>query len=665
MSAAIAIARPGIRLGSRPEVVAAAGGDRFDESCQRWFSHRVAPELRSLKAFEKRLKAIDKAEMHFIQQDLVTRNVTLLELRQSLAGNQLAESSLVQAFALVRVAVEQSLGFRLHDEQIHAGWCLLAGHFVEMQTGEGKTVTASLPGIVMALAGVPVHVISANEYLVTRDSKELESVYRWFGLSVGLVLSELDDSQKRQAYACHVTYCTHQQVVFDYLRDSRVLKHDRHGLAANVRDLLEEQPGAPVQRGLCFAIIDEADSVLIDDARTPLILSESSASDGLSMSEAAVALAIARSLNEGTHYFLKSDIRQARLADAGLVMLRQRTASLTGSWQFERYRQERVCQALSALHLYRRDIDYLVQQDSVVLIDQSTGRPTPQRRLQHGLHRILEVKERCSVSDESNPVSSLSYQRFFTRYHRLCGMSGTLREAHGELQRVYGPRVVSMASVRPSQRRVLPSLMAVSRERQMALLLEELALMRAEGRPVLIGTRTLKLSDTVSALLHSHGIAHELLNARQDSAEAAVVAAAGAHGQVTVATNMAGRGTDIKPDSAALDAGGLHVVNLEINDSRRIDRQLQGRAARQGQPGSCQEIFSLDDEVLEKELNSASRRLMSYMIERSRKGNSSVVAAWVRHAQSRVEKRHRQQRIAVARGQTQLQRVLAIGGRGA
>lgn len=664
MSAAIAIARPGIRLGARPELIAPADKDRLDDFFQRLLAHRVDPELRSLRCFRKRLEAIGEAEKQFVQQDLVARNCSVLELKQLMTGHKLRKMDLIQAFALIRVAVEQSLGLRLHDEQLYAGWCLLAGHFVEMYTGEGKTVTAALPAIVMAMAGVPVHVISANEYLVARDSSELEPVYRWFGLSMGLVLAEQDEAGKRHGYACDITYCTHQQVVFDYLRDSQLLRHDRHGLAASLRDLLDEQPGRPVQRGLCFAIVDEADSVLIDDARTPLILSESSANEGLSMGEAAVALAIARSLQENQDYLLKNEIRQARLTDAGLQRVREGTAQLSGSWQFERYRQERVCQALAALYLYRCDIDYLVQQDSVDLIDQATGRPTPQRRLQHGLHRMIEVKERCTVSDESNPVASLSYQRFFARYHRLCGMSGTLKEARVELQRVYGPRVLSIPSVRPSRRRMLPLQVVASRAEQLEKLLEQVQSLQAAGRAILVGTRTVKLSDEVSAMLSAHGINHEVLNARQDSAEAGVVAAAGRAAQVTVATNMAGRGTDIKPDKAVVDAGGLHVLNLEINDSRRVDRQLYGRAARQGQPGSCQDILCLDDEVLTRESSPMVRRLMANMISRSSTSTSMLLATLVRRAQASVENRHRRQRIAVAKGQTQLQRLLAVGGRG-
>ncbi len=664
MTAAISVARPGIRLGERPERVLPRDPDRLDAFFQRLLTHRVDPQLRSLRSFGKRLQAIGMAEDQFMKMDLVARNCSVQALRQSLTAGQLQQSELVQAFALIRAALQQTLGLRLHDEQLYAGWCLLAGHFVEMNTGEGKTLTAALPAIVMAMAGVPVHVISANEYLVARDSGELASVYRWFGLSVGLVLADQDEALKRQGYACDITYCTHQQVVFDYLRDSQVLKYGRHSLASNLRDLLDEQSGKPVQRGLCFAIVDEADSVLIDDARTPLILSESSASDGLSMAEAAVALAIARSLKENHHYLLRREIRQARLTDAGLQVVRKRTAQLSGSWQFERYRQERVCQALAALNLYQRDVDYLVQQDRVELIDQATGRPTPQRRLQHGLHRLLEVKERCSVSDESSPVASLSYQRFFTRYHRLCGMSGTLHEARGEIQRVYGPGVLRIAPVRPSRRRQLPLRMAASQSRQLELLLEQVQRLRSQGRAILVGTRTVKLSDEVSAMLDVHGIAHEVLNARQDSAEAQVVAAAGRVAQVTVATNMAGRGTDIKPDKAVLEAGGLHVVNLEINDSRRVDRQLHGRAARQGQPGSCQDILCLSDEVLEREMNPVAMRLLALLVMRSGQSASMLIGFLVRRAQRRVEDRHRQQRIRVAEGQTQLQRILAVGGRG-
>ena len=662
MSHPLSVARPGVRLGFRPEVSIPSAQDSFDAVFGRWLNHRVDAELRSLRKFRALLKAMDVAESEYQGLDLEARNCVVISLRESLAGKKLETVDLVQAFALIRVAMEQTLGLRLHDEQLYAGWCLLTGHFIEMQTGEGKTVTAALPAIVMALAGVPVHVITANEYLVERDLRDLMPVYEWFGLTSGVVLADQDEPARRAAYTCGIVYCTHQQVVFDYLRDNRAMKNHRKGVAVKIRDLLEGEAYVPLQRGLCFAVVDEADSVLVDDARTPLILAETSATDDLAMGEAAVALAIARGLEEGTHYALKVEARRARLTEFGLQLVRERTTQLSGSWQFERYRHERICQALVALYLYRRDIDYLVQDGRVDLIDQSTGRPTPQRRLQHGLHRILEVKERCRVGEESSPVSSLSFQRFFTRYYRLSGMSGTLRESRQELHRVYGPRVLSIPTAEKSCRVSIPTRVADSRKTQLDQVAEQVDQLRRDGRSVLIGTRTVQLSDETSQFLSERGIEHTVLNARQDTEEASVISRAGRKGQVTVATNMAGRGTDIKLDSEVIDAGGLHVINLEMNDSRRIDRQLHGRAARQGDPGSCQDFLSLDDELLVKELNSISHRLLSILVRPSGCASSRLITALTRMAQKKVETRHQRQRLAVSKGQTQLQRALAVGG---
>ncbi len=662
MSHPLIVARPGVRLGFRPEVSIPSAQDGFDAVIGRWFNHRVDAELRSLKDFRSLLKAMEVAEREYQELDLVERNCVVLSLRESLAGKKLETVDLVQAFALIRVAMQQTLGLRLHDEQLYAGWCLLAGYFIEMQTGEGKTVTAALPAIVMALAGVPVHVITANEYLVERDRRNLMPVYQWFGLKSGVVLADQDEPARREAYACGIVYCTHQQVVFDYLRDNRAMSRHRKGIAEKIRNLLEGEAYLPVQRGLCFAVVDEADSVLVDDARTPLILAETSATDDLAMGEAAVALAIARGLEEGTHYVLKMEVRRARLTEAGLKLIGEHTSQLSGSWKFERYRHERICQALVALYLYRRDIDYLVQDGRVDLIDQSTGRLTPQRRLQHGLHHILEVKERCRVGKESSPVSSLSFQRFFTRYHRLSGMSGTLREARHELHRVYGPRVLSIPTAEKSRRVMLPTQVAGSRTIQLDQVARQVDQLRSDGRAVLIGTRTVQMSDETSRFLSRRGIEHTVLNARQDTEEASVISCAGRNGQVTVATNMAGRGTDIKPDSEVIEAGGLHVINLEMNDSRRIDRQLHGRAARQGDPGSCQDFLSLDDELLVKELHSIFYRLLSALVGPTGCASSRMITALTRMAQKKVETRHERQRVSISRGQTQLQRALAVGG---
>lgn len=665
MSVGQCAVKPGMRMGLRPERMDVPGTDPIDQAWARWTSHKIQPELVSLKRFAAKLHRISEAENRFSAMDLAQRNSAVIDVRQRLCRAEGGYEALATAFALIRWAMVQTLGIRLHNEQLYAGWCLHEGHFIEMQTGEGKTLTAALPAIAMALAGVPVHVVTSNEYLAQRDKELLTPLYNWFGLKAGVVKSDQDDECRRQNYACDITYCTHQQVVFDYLRDSRVQGNQRTGLTSRIRELLHESTTPALQRGLCFAIVDEADSVLVDDARMPLILAEAVNTNDHVAAEAAVALAIARTLLDAEHFDKDMRARRVTLTDSGLAKIDAQVLHLSGGWQMPRYRNERIIQALTALYFYRRDIDYFIQDRAVVLIDQATGRATPQRRLQHGLHRMLEVKEHCTVTDETMPVSALSFQRFFTRYHRLCGMSGTLREARHELRQVYGPRTVIVPSFRPCKRTYLPMVVHSARDAQISALVERVAHLQRKGSATLIGTRTVSLSERVSQALSEAGIEHEVLNARQDADEAGTVARAGEAGRVTVATNMAGRGTDIKCSQAVLDTGGLHVINLEINEAARLDRQLHGRAARQGEPGSCQDFLCLDDEVLSSELNKVWFRVLAVCARYPAGSIGGRICYWVvRHAQRNLESGYRRQRLAVRTGQTQLQRSLAIGGFG-
>lgn len=665
MNSATATLRPGMRMGVQPERRADPDKDDLDQWMERWCSHRIHSKLSSLQRFSGHLDKINTAQARFASLDLVQRNSAILSLRHELQQPRVGLSQRADTFGLISLGVRQTLGFTLHDEQLYAGWCLHEGHFVEMQTGEGKTLTAALPAIAMALSGVPVHVVTSNDYLAKRDHQSLLSLYQWFGLRTGVVSAEQSDDDKRAAYACDITYCTHQQLVFDYLRDSQARGQKRAGLSVKIQELLRQDTPPALQRGLCFAIVDEADSVLIDDARTPLILAQPVDGDDNAPAEAAVALAVARSLVLDVHFRLNVNSRQVNLQPSGKTRIQEQLAHLNGGWAMSRYRDERIVQALTALHLYRRDVDYLVIENAIVLIDQSTGRPTPQRRLQHGLHRMLEVKERCAVTDETAPVSALSFQRFFTRYHRLCGMSGTLHEARHELRRVYGPRTLRVPTVRPSLRVHLPMRMHATRKAQMQELVEQVSLRCAAGQAVLVGTATVSLSDEVSRVLTHAKIAHTVLNARQDYDEALIVADAGLSGRVTVATNMAGRGTDIKCADSVIDSGGLHVINLEINDSARIERQLYGRSARQGEPGSCQDILCLDDDMLSHELNTIILTVLSHLIQNgSNTLRTRIITTLVRCAQKSAEARSRQQRMAVLHCQTQLQKLLAIGGYG-
>ncbi|PID59322.1 MAG: hypothetical protein CSB44_13030 [Gammaproteobacteria bacterium] len=595
------IVRPGLRHGHRPE------------RRQRRADSALEARLRSLIArpwrfddFAPILAEIERASM--VEEDRIA------VLRERLSRDGFERDVLVALFGTLVQAVRRHCGFELHPEQLFAGWAMLHRSLVEMQTGEGKSVTACLPAIAAALAGMPVHVISVNDYLVTRDSEAFKALYAHFGLSVRAVVEGMDEEARRDAYAADVVYCTNKQLAFDYLRD-----RCRRGNGGRARpgslgeclsSLTGSETGMPLLRGLCFAVVDEADSVLIDDASTPLVLAEARGAERQAATEASVALGIARALVQNRHFMLRRDISQVVLTDTGEDSVRRLTERLDGVWRFERYRMERVRQALAALHLYRRDRHYLVQAGKVLLVDESTGRAMPERRLQHGLHLMLEIKERAESGDDHDVIDAISFQDFFNRYHALSGMSGTLREAAVELADIYALQVVSVPTHLPARLDVLPASFHATRREQLAAAMSLVEERHARGQPVLIGTRSVAFSEEVSRCLATCDLDHSVLNARQDADEAGVIAMAGAPGAITVATGMAGRGTDIRIGPKAEALGGLHVLNLELNASIRVDRQLFGRAARQGRPGSGQSVLCLEDEMLRDHLSAPLRALL-------------------------------------------------------
>ena len=506
-----------------------------------------------------------------------------------------------ECFALIRAAAQRTLGQRHYDTQLMAGHALLRGRLVEMATGEGKTFCATLPACIVALAGYPVHVITVNDYLAQRDAEKMKPLYEFFGLSVGTVVQGMEKDMRRQAYACSITYGTNKEVAFDYLRD-RVALQGRHSrLHQSLKRLGgdAEPKSALVMRGLYFAIVDEADSVFVDEARTPLILSATApGSDNATHSE--VALTFARTLVDGEDYVVNPFERSVALTDQGCDKLDQHAEGYTGPWTSVRAREDLVRQALSALRLYQRDLHYVVADGKVQIVDESTGRVMPDRSWERGLHQMIEVKESLTPTPQRETLARLTYQRLFRRYLHLSGMTGTAAEAAREIKSVYGLDVVRVPLHRPLQRlhqgvTFLPTL--ADKWERVADVAERLA--KREGRPVLIGTRSVRASEQISAVLAHRAVAHALLNAKQDVTEAEIIAAAGQPGRVTVATNMAGRGTDIELGAGVAGLGGLHVILTEYHDSRRVDRQLFGRCARQGDPGSCEAIVSLEDEIFE------------------------------------------------------------------
>ncbi len=527
---------------------------------------------------------------------------TVRTLKRRILREGLNEETTAIAFALTGEVCRRHLGMSPFATQRIAAAIMLDNQLAEMATGEGKTLVAALTAATGALAGMPVQVITANEYLVTRDAARLRPVYAALGLGVGAIQQNMDSNSRRAEYARDITYCTAKELVFDYLRDMPVRSQHRTDLAWHAARLCESQNGQiPLLRGLCMAVVDEADSILIDEARVPLIISE--LHDNEARQEAAAdILRLAGGLNAGAHFTLSRHAMSASLTPAGEANVQAQSARLHPAWRNRRHRDENLCLALAALHLFQRDRHYLVRDDGVHIIDETTGRLSPGRTWSRGLHQFIEMKEHCKVSGEAVTRAQITYQRFFPRYLRLCGMSGTIAESRGELARVYGLNVVRVPLRRPSRRIDLGQRVFLHRDRQWQAVVDRVRKLTAEGRPVLIGTDSVADSDSLSIFLTRQGIAHTVLNARDDSREADTVALAGHRGRVTVATNMAGRGTDIPLGPGVENHGGLHVISCQMNSARRIDRQLKGRCARQGDPGSVETLLCLEAALMQRTL---------------------------------------------------------------
>lgn len=569
-----------------------------------------------------------------------------------------------ECFALVREAASRTLGRRHYAAQLMAGWALLDGKLVEMATGEGKTFAATLPASVVALAGYPVHVITVNDYLARRDAELMMPLYRFLGLSVGTVVQGMPRKAKREAYAQAITYCTNKELAFDYLRDGVTLsrRSSRLHLALEALNGAGSRDEQLVLRGLYFAIVDEADSVFIDEACTPLILS-SPVSQRQELNDYGLALDLARRLTVMEDFVLNISERQAVLTEAG----RERIAACVGAggvWSSVRAREELVTRALCAELLYQRDCHYVVSDNKVQIVDESTGRVMPDRSWERGLHQLIEIKEGCELTEGRETLARLTYQRLFRRYIRLSGMTGTASEVAREIKATYWLSSTRVPLNKPSKRHFKCACVCATATQKwdaVADAVQQLAVL--QGRPVLIGTRSVKASEDISAVLTQRGIAHALLNAKQDADEAEVVAQTGLLGRVTVATNIAGRGTDIELGPGVAEKGGLHVILTEYHESRRIDRQLFGRCARQGDPGSCQVMVSLEDEIFTAYAPGATR-LICKLIERGGKLPAPIHWLLKALAQFSAENKGERVRSETMKLDRRLHQVLAFSGRG-
>jgi preprotein translocase subunit SecA len=569
-------------------------------------------------------------------------------------------TSAARAFALIRVLAARHLGMTPYDVQLMAAWSMLRGKMTELATGEGKTLAASLTAATAALAGRMVHVVTVNDYLAERDHGLLSPLYHALGLTAGLIVHGQTPAERRAAYACDIVYASNKELVFDYLRDQmrrRATPTALHGRVARL-DGRRGHEESLVLRGLDFAIVDEADSVLIDEARTPLIISETT-SDTVSDNVCVEALDLVAELIEGTHYSIDRGERRIDMTAAGRARVEILSESLGEHWGSTLVRSELVVKALTARLLFERDVHYLLRDGKVCIIDEYTGRVMADRFWNDGLHQMIEAKEGCAASGQRASVARITYQRFFTRYQHLCGMSGTLAEVTSELRSVYGVGVARIPTHHPGRRQVDKTRVVPTAEMKWRVIAEHAMKLSADGRPVLIGTRSVAASALASDLLRAHGVPHNLLNAAQDAAEAAIVAGAGAAGCVTIATNMAGRGTDIRLEPGVSDRGGLAVILSERHEAARIDRQLAGRGARQGDRGSFIQVLSLEDALMDPlRPNPIGRLLLTFA-----RGHRLVACALFSLMQKRAEHRHRVVRRELMRFEARLQSSLSFAGR--
>jgi len=587
------------------------------------------------------------------------------ELRRRLYSEGFTDELVARSFAIIREMAARRLRMRHFDVQLYGGWVMLNGRVAEMETGEGKTLTATLTAATVALAGIPVHVVTVNDFLVARDAAWMQPLYGALGLKVGTITEDMDPDRRRASYARDITYCTNKQLVFDYLKDRLILGADDRPLHLHLEALHNDVPRSRrlLLRGLCFAIVDEADSVLVDEARTPLVISK--AGDAAEQERVYKdAVQMARELRAGRDYQVRARQRQVELTERG----RRRAALLSrqrgGVWSGARRREALIKQALSALHLFRRDKHYLVTDDKVQIVDEYTGRVMADRSWEGGLHQMIQAKEGCTVSGQQETLARISYQRFFRRYLRLAGMTGTAHEVAAELWSVYRLNVVSVPTNRPARRTRLPQQVYATAEARWRAVVASIRALRAAGRPVLVGTRSVAASEHLSELLHAAGLEHVVLNARQDQHEAEVIAQAGQPGRITVATNMAGRGTDIRLAPGVADRGGLHVLATERHDSARIDRQLFGRGGRQGDPGSFQALLSLDDELARDFWHQSVLRAAARTARGGRALPRWLGAVLVGTAQRAAEYTHGRMRRDLLRLDDNLGDMLAFSGRG-
>ena len=589
---------------------------------------RITPLVDKVESYRDEMKALSDEEL---------RGKTK-EYKERLEKGETLDDLLPEAYATVREAASRVLGMEHYRVQIIGGIILHQGRIAEMKTGEGKTLVSTLPAYLNALEGKGVYIVTVNDYLAKRDSEWMGKVHEFLGLTVGVVLNDMSNDERRDAYNCDITYITNNELGFDYLRDNMVIYKEQL-----------------VQRGLHYAIIDEVDSVLIDEARTPLIISGQSGKS-TKLYEACDILAQQLTRGEDVPEYSKMDaimgIEQEETGDF-IVNEKDKLVNLTqqGVEKVEKFFhidnladpenleiQHNVILALRAHYLMFRDQDYVVKEDQVMIVDEFTGRIMPGRRYSDGLHQAIEAKEHVKVKRESKTLATITFQNFFNKFEKKAGMTGTALTEEKEFRDIYGMDVIEIPTNRPIARIDHQDAVYKTKKEKFKAVVEEVKEAHEKGQPVLVGTITIETSELISGMLKREGIPHTVLNAKFHEQEAEIVAQAGQHGAVTIATNMAGRGTDIKLDEDAREAGGLKIIGTERHESRRIDNQLRGRAGRQGDPGESQFFISLEDDLMRL---FGSERLMGIFntlgVEDGEQIEHKMLSSAIEKAQKKIE----------------------------
>lgn len=567
-----------------------------------------------------------------------------LALRYRVQCGEPTDHLLPEAYALVRESSRRHLGMRHFDVQLMGGIAMHFGSVAEMQTGEGKTLTASLPLYLAALSGNGAHLATANDYLATRDSRLIEPLFRALGMSVGVICADTPRAQRIQAYNADVTYGTAKEFGFDFLRDrllARNIEFDTRGsiVASLHNDEVAETAHQGVQRGLHFVLVDEADALLIDEARTPLVVS-SLAGDSQSATEALCvwSATVVPDFEESTHFDLDETRNVVTLTRDGRRIARQlpHPESIADVSLLDIYAHIEL--GILANRRYILDRHYVVKEGEIVIVDEFTGRLAEGRKWRGGIHQAIEAKEGVEISVDTGQAARITIQNFFIKYDRLAGMTGTTANSARELRKIYDLSVEIIPTNKPPRRQQWSDRVYATAENKWNAIVKEIEQVYALGRPVLVGTRSIDKSERLSALLNEKGIPHETLNARNVAREAEIVTRAGEQGKVTVATNMAGRGTDIKLGDNVNELGGIHVICSELHESARIDRQLIGRCGRQGDAGTYRQFMALDDDIVKVGLGlPTANRLRRY--ENSIQALNHL-APLLRKAQRRVERKH-------------------------